>query len=112
MTKLIGEKIDFYDEDVAYRNSVSEALFAKICKAMQWHNENTGDLIGDVKQSMLTQAQFCLLKGDDHTNADYLSRKWVLMSGQDVTGSDYHTLTGNTHLPNATANKTFFSLWE
>ena len=108
MTKLIGEKVDFYDEDVAYRNSVSEALLAKIGKSIQWHNENTGDLIGDTKQSILTESQFCLLKGDDHTNTDYISRKWVLMSGQDITGSDLHTLTGITTLPNATSTKAFF----
>ena len=47
--------------------------------------------VGEVKQSILTEAQFQSLYGDT----------WVLMDGRDITGSDLATVTGNTTLPDA-----------
>lgn len=66
-------------------------------------NVNTGDnitakrfnestlTVGSIQQSLLTEAQFQSLQGNC----------WVKMIGQDVTGSDYASLTGNTNLPDA-----------
>jgi len=46
--------------------------------------------VGEIKQSLLTQEQFQSLQGNC----------WVKMTGQDVTGSDYASITGKTTLPN------------
>lgn len=108
MAKIVAEKVDIYEEEVGYRSSVSEAVMVKVAKGIQYHNENSGDAIGKVEQCMLTEEQFCTLKGDSHTNTDYTTRKWVLMSGQDITGSDFANLTGITTLPNATSTSAFF----
>lgn len=45
--------------------------------------------VGDVKTSILTEAQFQTVHGTE----------WILMDGRDVTGSAYHTLTANTTVP-------------
>jgi len=47
--------------------------------------------VGDIKQSLLTEAQFQTQFGDC----------WVKMKGQDVSSSDYATTTGKNNLPNA-----------
>lgn len=47
--------------------------------------------IGDIKHSMLTLAQFQNLNG----------LGWVLMDGGDCTGSTYHSITGQTSVPDA-----------
>ena len=47
--------------------------------------------VGEVKQSILTEAQFSTEYGEG----------WVLMDGRDITGSDLATITGNTTLPDA-----------
>ncbi len=53
--------------------------------------QDTGHLVGDIQQSMLTEAQIQTEYGTG----------WVLMDGRDVTGSSYATITGNTTLPDA-----------
>lgn len=45
--------------------------------------------VGDIKQSLLTVAQFQELHSD----------KWVLLDGRDIAGSKYAALTGNTVIP-------------
>lgn len=45
--------------------------------------------VGDVRQSMLSEAQFQSENGNE----------WILCDGRDVTGSDYASVTGNTVLP-------------
>lgn len=52
-------------------------------------NESTNH-VGDIKQSLLTQSQFQSLQGNC----------WVRMVGQDVSGSDYASITGKNTLPN------------
>ena len=47
--------------------------------------------VGDVKTSMLTEAQFQELHG----------QTWVLMDGRSVTGSDYESITGESTIPDA-----------
>ena len=53
--------------------------------------------VGDVRTSLLTETQF------QNVN----STAWVLMSGQDVTGSQYHIMTGNSTLPDVTTEGKF-----
>jgi len=53
-------------------------------------NESTLS-VGTIQQSLLTESQFQSLQGNC----------WVTMIGQDVTGTDYHSITGRTSLPNA-----------
>jgi hypothetical protein len=45
--------------------------------------------VGDIVQSMLTEAQFQTLRGVN----------WVLMDGRSVTGSTYETITGEANIP-------------
>lgn len=47
--------------------------------------------VGDVKQSILTEAQFQSIHGS----------AWTLMDGKSVVGSQYETVTGNSTLPDA-----------
>ena len=47
--------------------------------------------IGDIRQSMLTEAQFQLLNGTG----------WVLMDGRDITGSGLASVTGSNTLNDA-----------
>jgi hypothetical protein len=47
--------------------------------------------IGEVKQSVLTEAEF----------QQVFDGTWVLMDGRDITGSDLANLTGNNTLPDA-----------
>lgn len=49
------------------------------------------DTVGDVRISLLTEAQFQNINGTD----------WVLMDGQSSAGSAYETLTGNSTVPDA-----------
>jgi hypothetical protein len=49
------------------------------------------DSIGDMKHSMLTEAQF---------QAE-VDTTWILADGRDVTGSDFSTVTGFTIVPDA-----------
>lgn len=53
-------------------------------------NESTLS-VGTIQQSLLTEAQFQLLQGNC----------WVKMIGQDVTGSDYASITERNILPDA-----------
>lgn len=47
--------------------------------------------VGDIKNSILTEAQFQSIHG----------ALWVLMDGRDVTNSTYHLVTSNTNIPDA-----------
>jgi hypothetical protein len=47
--------------------------------------------IGEIKQALLTQAEFQQLNGDC----------WVGLNGQSISGSDYANFTGRTTLPDA-----------
>lgn len=53
-------------------------------------NESTLS-VGTIQQSLLTENQFQSLQGNC----------WVTMLGQDVTGTDYHSIIGKTSSPNA-----------
>ena len=48
-------------------------------------------LVGDIRQSMLTENDIHDLVGSDQI--------WVLMDGRDVTGSSYAEITGRTGIP-------------
>jgi len=50
--------------------------------------------VGSLMNSFLTETQFNAQPGYDAT-------KWVICDGRSVTGSRYHTVTGQTSIPNA-----------
>jgi microcystin-dependent protein len=55
--------------------------------------DGDGWLVGDIKQSILTEAQFkAALPNNEST-------KWVLADGRDVSGSRYATITGRNSVP-------------
>lgn len=45
--------------------------------------------VGDVVQSMLTEAQFQAIRGTD----------WVLADGRTAAGTEYNSITGNANIP-------------
>ena len=55
----------------------------------KWVRSGGGGTIGDLKTSILSEANFIIENGST----------WVLADGQDVTGSDYTNLTGLTVIP-------------
>lgn len=83
-----SDKIQF--EETQYKSSVSEGTYTKIGGALNNSLNNTLFRVGDIKQSALTEEIYQSIRGDT----------WVLMKGQDITGSDLATLTGITVLPN------------
>ena len=48
-----------------------------------------GPTLGDIKASMLADGVFQTINGSG----------WIIADGRDVTGSDYHALTGNSTVP-------------
>lgn len=66
---------------IRYRHSVSVAALPKIY----------GGMVGEVKTSMMTEAQFQALAGTE----------WVLMDGRSVAGSAYAALIGSSNIPDA-----------
>ena len=67
----------------------------KVASAQTGANVNAASLyqVGDIKQSILDETQFRTMLGS--TEAD----KWALADGRNVAGSEYHTLTGHTNVP-------------
>lgn len=100
-----GEKI--FEEEVSYKSAVSEATFNKIGGSINYILENASDFVGNLVPTMLTEAQFATVKGYDYTETDLTIKKWVIVDGQTITGSDYAVLTGITSLPNAKGNQAF-----
>lgn len=110
MTKLVGENIELQLEDFEALRGVSEASIAALAKVTQWVRENSSDIIGMVVPTALTEAQFATLKGYSLVDGfgDPLpeaEKKWVMIKGQWILGSDYHTLTGNGALPDMVTNE-------
>ncbi|MDH3324058.1 MAG: hypothetical protein OEL89_00305 [Candidatus Peregrinibacteria bacterium] len=97
MTAVTPAKNDIHVEEVSYKSSISESTFTKIAGSVNWINQNATHILGEVKISTLTVAQFQAIAG---TN-------WVLMNGQNVAGSDWATLTGNTNVPDMVTGKRF-----
>lgn len=97
MAALPQVKNDIFAEETSYRASVSENTMQKIGSSLNWINHNAGDIIGEIKASCLTLAQFQALKNNT----------WVLMDGSSIAGSDLAVLTGITTLPNMVSNEAF-----
>jgi hypothetical protein len=104
MAEVNAIKHTFYDEDVRQDKAVSEATQSKLAESLAWIMQNSSDIIGQKIDVALTEAQFATLKG--YSLIDGLgspipeaSKKWVLLKGQSITGSDYANLTGVNTLP-------------
>jgi len=54
-------------------------------------SDNNVGAVGDTKHSMLSESAFIIQNGGG----------WILMDGRDVAGSTFHSLTGNTAIPDA-----------
>lgn len=107
MTDITSAPSKIQEEEVAYKAAVSEATFTKIGAAINYIQDNASDYIGQLECTMLTEAQFATIKGYDYTETDLTVKKWVIVDGQDITGSDYETLTGISTLASAKTNGAF-----
>ena len=103
MSQVTSELKKIYEEDVSANGSVSEEFFLKLAASMNWLIENAGDYVGKVEMTPLSEAQFAALKGYSTSASEYL-KKWVLMKGQSISGSKYHSLYGVASLPNMVDN--------
>lgn len=88
----VREKITV--EETSYRSGVSEATWQKIGSTMNWILDNSSFVLGDILWSCKTEAQF---QSDRGTG-------WVLMTGQNIAGSDLEVLTGIQNLPDMVGN--------
>jgi len=77
-TRPVNVSVRYY---VRYRSSVTTAALPKVYAG----------IVGDVRHSLLTEAQF----------QTYAGEGWVLMDGRSVVGSAYEAITGNTNIPDA-----------
>jgi len=89
------ETIDI--NEVSYRSAVSEATQTKIAATVNALIKVGNEPLGTIHQSILTVAQF----------QSERSVEWVRMEGQDITGSDLHTLTGLATLPDMVSSNSF-----
>lgn len=67
----------------------SASLKVYIGDGSSWRSLASESALGEVRSSMLTEAQYATENGAE----------WILADGRDVTGSDYATATGNTTVP-------------
>ena len=97
MTDLTAIKKNIQVEETQYKSSVSESTMQKIGSSLNWVNQNSVHVLGEIKQSMLTVAQF---------QAE-IGTTWVLCNGQTASGSDYEALTGNSNVPDFVTSQRF-----
>ena len=97
-TPVTPQKADIYEEDIGYRSAVSEELLRKIAASVNAINHNAILPLGSIVSSLLPLAKFQALN----------SNAFVLMSGQNVTDTDYGQYllaeglaSGTIYLPDA-----------
>jgi len=89
MADIVGALDAMNDIEIASDAPLTEALHTK-------YGANVNELIkaympvGSIIHSLLTEAEF---------QAEIGSTSWVIAQGQNVSGSKYHTLTGQTNVP-------------
>lgn len=94
---LASSTVRITEEETAFKAAISQATAQRLGGAINGLLDNAAPKLGDVVMSMLTQAQFQAER--DAT--------WVLMTGQNIAGSDLNILTGITTLPDMVSNKAF-----
>lgn len=72
-------KADIYIEDIVFRSGVSEELLRKLAASVNAINAGALRSLGTTEMAFLPLAQFQLLNDNS----------WALMSGQDITTTDY-----------------------
>ena len=97
MTDLTAIKKNIQAEETQFKSSVSESTMQKIGSSINWVNQNSVHVLGEIKQSMLTVAQF---------QAE-IGTTWVLCDGQSSVGSDYEAVTGKSTVPDLVTNQRF-----
>lgn len=110
MTSIVGENIDLQAEDFTSQKAVSEAAVSQVAQVAQWVRQNSSDYIGMIDYCALTEEQHATIKGysllDEALDPiPEAQKKWALLKGQDITGSDFEVLTGISNLPNLVANE-------
>ncbi len=75
----------------------------KLASSLQWALQNVSDIVGKFEFMGLTEAQFAAAKGYSLVDESFQPipehlKKWILVKGQDITGSDYAEQTGITVL--------------
>ena len=103
MTLLASELKKIHEEDIAANGSVSEGFFKKLASAVNYVIDNFLWDLGDVRSSLLTEAQFAARNGYSLALPE-AQRRWVLMKGQSIAGSALNNLTGIEALQNMVAN--------
>ena len=74
-----------------FMNSTTNVL--QVSDGTTWRvPQSAGGVVGDVRQSVLTAAQFATALGADAAN-------WVLADGRSAAGTVYATITGNANVP-------------
>lgn len=101
-----------HNEEVGAGKAVSKALVAKIAKLVTYVKKNSTDVIGKIEFSALTEEQFAEEKGYDLLDSQgqplpMTEIKWVLMKGQNISGSDYSIKTGKAQLANMVSKSAF-----
>ncbi len=91
MTDLANNIENMHEEELEYKDPQGR-IIEKMGKNINALIDNATDkgFLGEVKQSILSEAQFQARRGTS----------WVIMAGQDITGSDYHTTYSVSTLPN------------
>jgi hypothetical protein len=92
MTDIVGNLKELFNQEVIYLSSQGERLLFKIGENINALIDQFGNIaiIGEIKTSILSEEQFRSRRGIG----------WVLMKGQDITGSDFANITGINILPN------------
>lgn len=106
MTDVSPVKNVIQSEEIASRKAVAESLLTRLAETNNYMALNAIEVLGEVKSCYLTEAQFAAQKGYDYT-LGFESRKWAIMSGQSISGSEYTTLTGVATLPDMTTTGRF-----
>ncbi len=92
MTKFKGESKVLDSDDAKYFAANSEFLIKKYAAFYNNLIDSLSSPVGTLKKSVLSEADYQFNYGAD----------WVLMNGQDVTGSQYEQLTGESSVPDMT----------
>ena len=90
MSDVPANEKKIYEEDIERSAPSSESMWQKIAGSINWILINMQSTsIGQIKASMLTEAQFQSTAGTG----------WVLCDGRSVAGSEYESVTGNSTIP-------------
>lgn len=97
MTKATGITELIQSEALVNNKEFSDQLM-KMAKGLNNLGTISSWKLGDIRQSVMTEEYFQAKKGNN----------WVVLRGQDITGSDLHAQEGFTVLPSTTGIRSTF----